>query len=191
MVTTRNTREDVIAAAGRLFATRGYHGTSMRDLGRELGLHGSSLYSHVTSKEDLLVAVVERGAEHFERSAEQALGRHDTPVERLRALVGGHIDVVLDHTDEAKTFLDEARSLEDPARRAIRDARNAYELRFRLVISDGIESGVFSVDTDPKIATIFILSILNAVERWYDPDGEIDRAGLKQEICRFVEKSLV
>ena len=30
----------------------------MRDLGRELGLHGSSLYSHVTSKEDLLVELV-------------------------------------------------------------------------------------------------------------------------------------
>ena len=191
MVTARNTREDVIAAAGRLFATRGYHGTSMRDLGRELGLHGSSLYSHVSSKEDLLVAVIERGAERFERSAQRALEGHDTPVERIRALIGGHIDVVLDHTDEAKTFLDEARSLEDPARRRIRDARNTYEQRFRAVIADGVNSGAFAPATDPKIATIFILSILNAVERWYDPDGELDRARLTGEICRFLEKSLV
>ncbi len=191
MVTARNTREDVIAAAGRLFAARGYHGTSMRDLGRELGLHGSSLYSHVSSKEDLLVAVVERGAERFERSAEQAFGGHDTPVERLRALIGGHIDVVLDHTDEAKTFLDEARSLEDPARRRIRDARNAYELRFRTVIADGVHDGVFAAGTDPKIAGIFILSILNAVERWYDPAGPLDRDDVKSEISGFVEKSLV
>lgn len=190
MVTARNTREDVIAAAGRLFATRGYHGTSMRDLGRELGLHGSSLYSHVTSKEDLLVAVVERGAERFEMSAAMALGDHDTPAERLRGLIGGHIDVVLDHTDEAKTFLDEARSLEDPARRRIRDARNAYELRFRSVISDGVASGVFSPEADPKIATIFILSILNAVERWYDPGGTLDRAALVDEIWHFVRTAL-
>jgi AcrR family transcriptional regulator len=191
MVTTRNSREDVIAAAGKLFAARGYHGTSMRDLGRELGLHGSSLYSHVTSKEDLLVAVVERGAERFEISAERALGDHDTPVERLRALIGGHIDVVLDHTDEAKTFLDEARSLEDPARRRIRDARNAYELRFRTVIAEGIEGGAFGTTIDPKIATIFILSILNAVERWYDPSGPLRRDDLKSEISAFVENSLV
>jgi AcrR family transcriptional regulator len=191
MVTSRNTREDVIAAAGRLFAARGYHGTSMRDLGRELGLHGSSLYSHVTSKEDLLVAVVDRGAERFEHSAEQALSDHDTPIERLRALIGGHIDVVLDHTDEAKTFLDEARSLDDPARRRIRDARNSYESRYRRVIADGVESGEFAAGTDPKIATIFILSILNAVERWYDPAGPLGRNDLKSEIGAFVEKSLV
>ena len=190
MVTARNTREDVIAAAGRLFASRGYHGTSMRDLGRELGLHGSSLYSHVTSKEDLLVAVVERGAERFQQSAAQALNDHETPVERLRALIRGHIDVVLDHTDEAKTFLDEARSLEDPTRDRIRNARNAYELRFRTVIADGVKGGVFSADTDPKIATIFILSILNAVERWYDPDGELDRVGLVDEIWRFSTTAL-
>jgi len=43
MTDTRNTRADVVQAAGRLFAERGYHGTSMRDLGRELGLQGSSL----------------------------------------------------------------------------------------------------------------------------------------------------
>ncbi len=55
MVSIRNTRSDVVDAAGRLFAQRGYHGTSMRDLGKELGLLGSSLYSHVDSKQDLLV----------------------------------------------------------------------------------------------------------------------------------------
>jgi AcrR family transcriptional regulator len=190
MVTARNSREDVIAAAGRLFAARGYHGTSMRDLGRELGLHGSSLYSHVTSKEDLLVAVIERGAEHFESSAEHTIDGHATPEERLRALVSGHVDVVLDHTDEAKTFLDEARSLEDPTRRRIRDARNAYEKRFRAVITEGVESGTFAPGTDPKIATIFILSILNAVERWYDPDGELDRVALVDQIWHFVSAAL-
>jgi AcrR family transcriptional regulator len=190
MVTTRNTREDVITAAGRLFAARGYHGTSMRDLGRELGLHGSSLYSHVTSKEDLLVAVVERGAERFESSAEQAFSGHDTPVGRLRALIGGHIDVILDHTDEAKTFLDEARSLEDPNRQRIRNARNAYELRIRTVIAEGIEDGAFGTTMDPKIATIFILSILNAVERWYDADGELDRASLVDQIWHFASTAL-
>ncbi len=43
-------REDVVTAAGRLFAKRGFHGTSMRDIGEELGMLGSSLYSHVRGK---------------------------------------------------------------------------------------------------------------------------------------------
>ncbi len=191
MVTTRNTREDVITAAGRLFASKGYHGTSMRDLGRELGLRGSSLYSHVTSKEDLLVAVVERGARHFEASAEAALGSSDTPIEQLRALIAGHVEVLLDHSDAAKTFLYEAESLDDDRRSLIIGARDRYEQVFRDVLAAGARDGTFSADLHPKMAAIFILSILNAVERWYTSDGPLDRNGLEQEIARFVEKSLV
>ena len=66
---TRTTREDVVTAAGRLFAADGYDGTSMRDLGREVGLLGSSLYAHVEGKQELLVEIVMRGSVLFEDSA--------------------------------------------------------------------------------------------------------------------------
>ena len=69
----RRSREDVVAAAGRLFAERGYHGTSMRDLGEELGLLGSSLYSHVGGKEELLVEVIRRGAATFQALVDEVL----------------------------------------------------------------------------------------------------------------------
>ena len=189
MVPTRNTRDDVIEAAGRLFASRGYHGTSMRDLGRELGLHGSSLYSHVTSKEGLLVEVVERGAERFQSSAKHADATNTDPLARLQALISGHIDVLLDHPDEVKTFLDEARSLEAGPRQRILDARDRYEQSFRDTLADGSASGAFARDVDPKLAAIFILSILNAIERWFH-DGPLDRDALKSEVTAFVRKSL-
>ena len=189
MVTARNTRDDVIDAAGRLFASRGYHATSMRDLGRELGLHGSSLYSHVTSKEDLLVEVVERGAERFQLSAERAVSQSSDPKRRLQALIAGHLDVVLDHPDEVKTFLDEARSLDSGSRRRIIAARDRYEQSFRSVIADGSSSGAFGSDLDPKLTAIFILSILNATERWFH-HGPLDRPALKSELTAFVERSL-
>ena len=105
MVTTRNTRDDVVRAAGRLFAQRGYHGTSMRDLGKELGLLGSSLYSHVASKQDLLVEVVEDGSRLFEESARRALGMSGTASDRLEALIAGHVDVVIDNIDVNGTLV--------------------------------------------------------------------------------------
>jgi AcrR family transcriptional regulator len=123
MVTTRNSRADVVTAAGRLFAERGYHGTSMRDLGRELGLLGSSLYAHVESKQDLLVDVVEEGSRLFQESAQRALLAEGAASDRLRARE-------------------------------------------------------FRPDADPKITSIMILSILNAIERWYRPDGPLDREAL-------------
>ncbi len=190
MVTTRNSREDVVAAAGRLFAERGYHGTSMRDLGRELGLQGSSLYSHVSSKEDLLVEVIERGAERFQASAGRAIAASDDPKQRLRSLISGHIDVVVDHSDEVKTFLDEARSLEAPHREQVIAARDAYERTFRQVIRQGQDGGLYAPDIDPKVTAIFILSILNATERWFDLSGPLSRDGLVTEMTHFIERSL-
>ncbi len=61
-------------------------------------------------------------------------------------------------------------------------ARDAYEAAFREVIAQGVADGSFRADVSPKIASILLLSILNAVERWYRPDGEVDRAGLVEAI---------
>lgn len=178
----------MVAAAGRLFGERGYHGTSMRDLGNELGLLGSSLYSHVTSKEDLLVDVVERGAALFEEAAERALATGGTGAERLRALIAGHVDVVVDHLDEVRTFLNEARFLDGDHRRRIVDARDAYEAEFRAAIGDGLADGSLDWKVDPKLGGIMVLSILNALERWYDPTGPLDRGALVDQIWAFLRR---
>jgi AcrR family transcriptional regulator len=190
MVTARTTRDDVIEAAGRLFASRGYHGTSMRDLGRELGMLGSSLYAHIDSKQDLLVEVVERGARLFDASAQAALTAEGSASDRLRALVRGHVDVVLDNLAVARTFLNEARMLDEEHRARVVAARDRYEAAFRQVIAQGVEEGSFRDDVDPKISSIFVLSVLNAIERWYDPKGPVDRGSLVDEISEFAVKAL-
>lgn len=185
MVTVRNTRSDVVDAAGRLFAERGYHGTSMRDLGKELGLSGSSLYSHVDSKQDLLVEVVEEGARLFEASAQYALSTDGKAVDRFDALVTGHVDVVLDNVDVARTFLNEARMLDAGHRRRVIQVRDHYEGVFRSVLAQGAEDGSFRSDLDPKTSSIYVLSVLNALERWYDPTGPLDRRALATGLIRF------
>lgn len=190
MVSTRNTRADVVATAGRMFAEKGYHGTSMRDLGKELGLLGSSLYSHIDSKEDLLVEVVDEGARLFLDSAHGAMTVDGSAGERLRALIAGHVDVVLDHQDVVRTYLNEARMLDEGHRSRVVESRDAYEMMFRSVIGEGVDSGEFRADVDPKIAAIFILSILNALERWYRRDGYLDRNRLVEAISTSASASL-
>lgn len=183
---TRNTRDDVVAAAGRLFAERGYHGTSMRDLGKELGLLGSSLYSHVDGKQQLLVEVVNRGAGFFQEAADAALATEGTASDRLRALIDGHIDVVLDHRSEVRTYLNEASALDEGLRSSVIAARDRYEEAFRTVLKEGTADGSFRSDLGAPITVIFILSILNAVDRWYREDGRIDRDHLVANIFGFV-----
>lgn len=184
----RNSRHDVVSAAGRLFAKRGYHGTSMRHLGTELGLVGSSLYSHVTSKEDLLVEVVEQGAALFEEAAARAQVTEGRGADRLRALIVGHVGVVVDHLDEVRTFLNEARFLDAGHRRRILAARDAYEDEFRAAIGAGLADGSLDWPIDAKLAGIMVLSILNSLERWYDPGGPLDEEALVARIWEFIAR---
>lgn len=187
---TRNTRDDVVTAAGKLFADRGYHATSMRDLGRELGLLGSSLYAHVEGKQELLVEVVERGAAFFQESAETAQAVEGSAAERLRALVDGHLAVVFDHRDEVRTFLNEAHALDDEHRARIIAARDRYEAVFRAVLREGAADGSLRADLDPKVASIFLLSMLNAVERWHRPGGGLSRRALGDALMAFTMEGI-
>lgn len=182
----RHTREDVIVAASRMFAAHGYHATSMRDLGTELGILGGSLYAHVNSKEELLVEVVERASDLFGVSAANALETPGTTVDRLHALVSGHIDVVLDYRDEVKTFLNEANALDPDRRRQVIAARDGYEATFIQVLEEGQADGSFVPTMDVRLAAILTLSMLNAIDRWFRDDGRLSRLDLANEVLGLV-----
>ena len=188
---SRLTREDIIVGAGRRFATHGYHGTSMRDLGDDLGILGSSIYAHVGGKQELLVAVIERGAAFFEASANSARERGEGPESVLRLLVAGHIDVVLDHRSEARTYLSETHVLEPEVRSSIAATRDRYERVFVETITDGVDTGAFAATIDPRLAAIYVLSVLNTIDRWFDDRGRITRTDLADDVNAFVLRGLV
>jgi TetR/AcrR family transcriptional regulator, cholesterol catabolism regulator len=176
----RRAIEDV---ASDLFRANGYAGTSVRDIAKAMSVKGASLYAHVTSKEDVLWAIVDRAATSFETAADAAEIRAETegptdPVRAIAALVRAHVRVVTEDVGEASVFVHEWRSLGAERREAILARRDAYEQRFRRRIEDGIAVGAFAM-TDPAIASTVILSTLNGLVTWYDPAGRLppDRIG--------------
>jgi len=183
---TRLTRDDIVAGAGIRFAEYGYHGTSMRDLGDDLGILGSSIYAHVGGKQELFVAVVDRGAAFFAKSAERAAALGSDPLDTLRLLISGHIDVVLDHRSEARTYLAEAPFLDDTERTKVIAARNAYEDEFARTIAAYVDPDAVAGSRDARIVAIYVLSILNAVDRWYDEEGRLSREELASHMFSFV-----
>ena len=172
--TRRQAIEDV---ASDLFRERGYAATTIRDIARALSVQGASLYAHVTSKEAVLWAIVDRAARRFEEAADRAEAeaqahRPGDPAEAIAALVEAHIDVLTADVDEAGVFVNEWRSLAGERRQVILDRRDAYQARFRRHVEDGIAVGAFAM-TDPAIAASTILSALNGIAAWYDPAGRL------------------
>ena len=132
-LTRRQAIEDV---ASELFREHGYAGTSIRDIARALSVQGASLYAHVTSKEDVLWAIVDRAATRFEAAADAAEAdaaarRPGDPAEVLAALVRAHVDVLTADVDAAGVFVHEWRALAPEHRQSILARRDAYEARFR------------------------------------------------------------
>src|SRR5512132_2342423 len=120
-VTRRQAIEDV---ASELFREHGYAGTSIRDIARALSVQGASLYAHVTSKEDVLWAIVERAATRFEAAADAAESaaearRPGDPAEALAALVRSHVEVLTADVGEASVFVHEWRFLGPERRREV------------------------------------------------------------------------
>jgi TetR/AcrR family transcriptional regulator, cholesterol catabolism regulator len=86
--------------------------------------------------------------------------------------VRGHVAVLTADVGEASVFVHEWRALGPARRGAILERRDAYQARFRRYIEDGIAVGAFAM-TDPSIAASTILSAVNGVAGWYDPDGRL------------------
>lgn len=173
-VSRRRAIEDV---ASDLFRAHGYAGTSVRDIARALSLQGASLYAHVTSKEDVLWAIVDRAASRFEAAADTAEQRAEQhrprdPVEAITALIRAHVEVLTADVGEASVFVSEWRALGPEHRKAILERRDAYEARFRRRIAEGISIGAFAL-ADPAIASTVLLTALNGVATWFDPAGRL------------------
>ena len=190
-VSRRQAIEDV---ASDLFRERGYAGTSIRDIARALSVQGASLYAHVDSKEDVLWAIVDRAASRFEAAADDAhrdaaSRRPGDPAEAVAALVRGHIQVLTADVDEASVFVHEWRALGEMRRAAILARRDAYEARFRRAIEEGIAVGAFAM-TDPAIASTTLLTALNGVASWYDPDGRLPAARIADHLVDLALRML-
>ena len=169
-------RRQIEDAASTLFRARGYAATSVRDIAKVLDLRGASLYAHVTSKEDVLWAIVDEAAGRFLAAAEPIAASDRPAVERLRALVAAHVDVVAASPERASVFLEQWTALSGERRQAILAARDRYEGCFRRVVADGVASGELAAD--PWTGAVFVLSALNGIPRWYRPDGPIGPAAL-------------
>ncbi len=166
-------RDELVAVAARLFAERGYHGTSMADLAEAMGVQKGSLYSLTGSKQDLLVVVTREGAAAFHAALDRVPEDAD-PLARIRAALRGHLAIVAEQADTATVFTREWRFLEEPELTAFRDERRRYETRWRSLLAEAAERGVLRTDLDFEATVLLILSAANWAYTWIRPGADTD-----------------
>jgi AcrR family transcriptional regulator len=166
-------REELTRIAARLFAERGYQGTSLADLAKALGVQKASLYHHIASKEDLLWDVAWEGAEAFHAALDGVPA--DAPAaERIRLALCAHLAVVSGQLDVATVFVREWRHLSAERRQRFIAERRRYEERIRELFRAGVEESQLRTDLDVATAALLFLSAANWAYTWLRPGAPTD-----------------
>jgi AcrR family transcriptional regulator len=130
-------RPEIFAAALRLFRERGFHATSLNDIGADAGVAGTAIYSHFATKQELLAEAIREGARRIREGVTEALAdRAQDPEAALENLVRTYVGVVLDNADMYACYVLEARSLPSAVRQPlVRSERGLRDVWLRQLMA--------------------------------------------------------
>jgi AcrR family transcriptional regulator len=166
-------RSELTRQAARLFAEKGYHGTSIGDLAEAMGVQKGSVYAHIESKQDLLYETMREGAAAF-HAALDAIPDDLQATDKIRLALRAHLRVVSEQLDVATVFVREWRYLDGARRDEIVAERRRYEERFRALFREGRELGELRTDLDEATAALLALSAANWAYTWLQPGRPTD-----------------
>lgn len=168
--TADGTHRRLLEVALETFGDRGFNGVSVRELAHAAGIHPSSIYSHLASKEALLLELMLLGHdEHCERVTQAVAAEPADDVRaRMGAYVWAHVGFHLDFPLLGRVANRELHALSAPSAPKVLKVRKRAENLLTSIIEDGVRAGVFVVD-EPWLAAAMIGGMGIRVSEWWDP----------------------
>jgi AcrR family transcriptional regulator len=183
------TADAIRNAAIMLFARRGYEATTVNDIGRSVGIRGSAIYNHVSSKQELLRNIMLPAMYELVGFVRAAVESAADPPTQMRLAVGQHVRYHARCRLETRVGNREIPSLEEPAHTELIEVRRGYVDLFKGIIEAGIAEGIFDVQY-PLIATHAILQSGMGVAAWFDPDGPMTDVDVGEIYGEFALRTL-
>jgi AcrR family transcriptional regulator len=106
--------EQILEAAARLFCERGFHGVSVDEIGKEVGITGGALYHHYSGKDEILATLL---MDAMDKVAVETDKMFDDPQEELRFLVRHHARFAVANGSLLAIYAHEHRALVEPWKR--------------------------------------------------------------------------
>lgn len=175
-------------AAVRLFATKGFHATTVRQIAARVFLQPGSLYHYFPSKQDLLREICVDFASRSQAKAEAVLQAIDDPVDLVAALLRAGIENTLTYPEASQVLRTEARALRRHHRALVADAVRLHRNNWMRAIEKGVAEGVFDCP-DARLAAIVVTQIED-VSPWYASTGRLSKNQIIDELSRFALRIL-
>lgn len=182
----QTTAQRVNRSALRLFASKGFQATGIREIAEEAGMSSAALYHYMGTKEQLLFDIMNHALNAWYAATAQAVNESTGPSEKLCNCIRAHVVCSGIFKLESTVVDTEIRSLTGENLQTIVALRDRYEGLMNVAVSEGIDRGEFSVD-DKRLFRLAILEMCNGVSRWFSRKGP---CSIEQISDRFADIGL-
>ena len=174
----------VLKTSAAIFAEKGYHSTSIRDISRATGMSLSGLYYYFKSKEELLFLIQDYCFSTVLEDCRKLVANVEDPVRRLKLFIENHLNYFVNNMNEMKVLSHEANSITGDLFRKVNSKKRQYvDLAIDLL---GEIARVHRVeDIDIRVAAFSLFGMMNWIYNWYNPRKDVDVAGLSRNITRI------
>jgi AcrR family transcriptional regulator len=178
--------EFILRTSARIFADKGYHSTTMRDISRETRVSLSGLYHYCRSKEELLFLIQDNGFGRVLERLQERLEETHLAVDKLRLVIENHLSFFAANMAEMKVLSHEADSLAGEMHEHVSGKKQQYTQLVRRILSEVAQAGKESAaEIDLTVATYALFGMMNWIYNWYDPRGLLSVTELVENITRL------
>lgn len=165
-------QEEILIAAARLIAGRGFRAVTVDDISAEMGFTKSIVYYYMKNKNEILWRIFEKIDETYANGLDEAFQGGGTPVDQLSAVMQRHCMNVLSHLDWSTIYNRDLNELTDDQRAKVEEHRHQYNRRIQSLYEEGVRTGHFR-PTPPIIAVSCLIGACNWPYTWFNPKGKL------------------
>jgi AcrR family transcriptional regulator len=186
----RDRREQLIRAAIKVFGEKGFHQTTVRDIGRAARLTQGTIYNYVRSKEDILYLVCDRIVAEYQDSVRRALQTRGDASERLAAALHGIVTVMIERQSTVLLLYHESHNLDRRSLRVILARVDEFIDDFQQLLSKANRGCAAPIRDSRLLANIVtFLPTIVALRRWALP-RHLSHQRLTNELVHFMLRGL-
>lgn len=155
-------RLQAIRSAAAVFAEKGFHGSSTRDIAEHMGIKQGSLYYYFDSKEEALGEVCLYGIEDYVEHMKDISSGEQSFEQKLVATITSHLSSYRERNEALKVYNDERLYLPEEKRRNLKTLGSTYRQMLEGIFEEGVQSGVLRDSIDCHFAAQAVIGICNA-----------------------------
>ena len=155
-------RQQAIRSAAAVFAEKGFHGSSTKDIAERMGIKQGSLYYYFKSKEEALGEVCLYGIEDYVHRMD-GISHSDQPfAAKLMATITSHLSSYREKNEALKVHNDERLYLPEEKRKRLKELGSSYRSSLEGIFEEGVNSGALRDSIDCHFAAQAVIGICNA-----------------------------